>query len=1634
MVKRRRIVSLVTALCLTVTGIPMSASAAEPGNTTPEGYSYLDGYDLKWSDEFSGDTLNRDDWNVELHDPGWVNSELQAYVDSEENIQVKDGMLYINPVKKVTVINQVPSMLTNADFANGMEGWVETIANWGGADGSADAAHAIENGSIAYTINNAGNADWNVQLKQQNLNLAAGKKYIVSYDVTSTIDRQIKSGVMSTGYVWYGGSDPVLKADEKTNIRFEFTMEADDEAADFYISLGLPGADTEALDPHTVTISNLSFVAEGGDDAATKPVTKTTYTSGRISTQNKQTFTYGLFEARVKVPEGMGYLPAFWLMANDENVYGQWPRCGEIDCMEVMGQDTKKAYGTIHYGNPHSESQGTAVLGEDDASYSEEFHTFACEWEPGKITWYMDGVKFHEESDWHSTTEGQGTLTYPAPFDQPFYVILNLAIGGSWVGYPDENTSFENNPYVIDYVRVYQKDSYDEDVKKPDKDVVLRDPDETGNYINNGNFAEAEDLTDDVNWKFLTALGGEAEAKIADKTMTITTTNEGTVDYSVQLVQAGLPFEKGGIYEVSFEASAAEERTMRVDVKAPDYGYKSYMPTKVAALTTEKTTYTYEFEMKDESDANGRLEFNMGAAGNTAEIKISNVTVKKVADPDYDKTEDKGVLANGSYIYNGRFQEGTNHLGYWDVTKGGATAYVTPFNDGRRLKVTVPEGSKAPFVLSQKDLAFKEGQPYQISFTAQTDTEGMVVDVAVGGKNHTVELEAGVNKEYTFKIPATAKFANHDVSFTISTPGTVYLDNISMTEAALIKNGSFNDGTTGYEVYVDSSASASYVVDSLSEDNALDVTVNKTSDADWKIQIKQNNVKLEEGKTYTLKFDAKSSMPRDIRVIMQGGEAKSWPVYSNDNIVSLTGEYRTFEDTFTMTAATDPEAFLSICLGAVNGVEIDDQHRVVIDNISLTEVGGAGGEDGALEVVGEIADLVYTGAALKPAVKVYDGDGLLTLGKDYTVTYANNVNANSVRKVNDGMGENFNEALPYATITGKGNYTGTVKVNFNINHREIGNADANALADVTLSVNDQLLVNKARAQAVFKSLKVGKVTLKATKDFDITLTALSVKDAKGEAVEAGTEMANASVPAGYTGSFTLIVSGKGNYTGEIKKVVYVNEKPMLLKNATVTLGKNCKTRTYTGKEITLTPAYYDAATKKCYAVADGEITETEVKAEDVFIVKEGKECLVYGKDYEVSFSGNRAVGTATMTIRGIGAYQGEKTVSFKITGKTFSAGNVTVTGMKDLTYTGNALTQSDLRLSYKLDKNTTKPLRAGSDYMVQYKNNVNKGTVTVTFTGKPSAGYTGKFTKTFKINAQNIADETVITRDEYMNYIVADFDKKGAKANTWVRLKDANGNALMEGKDYKVSYTNNKAIANKEAEKAPAMTITGCGNYTGKFDVKFDIVECSVTKVNSSVVFTDPVFNAKAADGYEYKPSVKFYVGGTMLVANKDYKVSYVNNKQSDIKTMKNLIKNGEGVDEDLLPKIVIQMIDGSGYTSAGALEYTFNVYDTKLTAANTKVVVEPAVYSGEVVTPSITVYYSADKAVMNKAKNIHDVAELDKLEGLKKLDASEYRVSYSSKSVQTGKNKGALTVIGCSSNYGGSVSVKFDITAKGIK
>ena len=962
--KLRKAIPLALAMSVALTMTPIRASAEEPTQVQAEQSDLVEeneslsdeadkdneGYKLVFEDDFNGDQLDRKVWNVEKHEKGWVNGELQEYVDSDENIKVQDGYLNIIPVEKVetTSTTDGQNLLSNADFSSGMDDWTETIANWGSNGFDASAQSSVADGAITYTITNPGNDLWHVQLKQT-VKLAAKKHYTLSYKVKSDVARTIETGVQGdeeNNYISYGAKTQSLQAEKEESVSIDVYAEEGYDTATLYFSLGRKTGDTSIPDASVVTISDISLVETTanmlpanafGDNATAGTKVKKSYTSGRISTQNLKTFTYGRFEVRAKVPNGQGYLPAFWLMANDENVYGQWPRCGEIDCMEVMGQDTNKLYGTIHYGNPHAESQGTYTIKDGEKSFSDDFHTFTCDWEPGKITWYVDGIKYHEESNWHSTTEGQGTLTYPAPFDQPFYIILNLAVGGSWVGNPNEETSFVNNPFVVDYVRVYQKDSYDENVTRPEvKFEPTNEPDESGNYIKNSTFAEAEDLTDDTNWKFITALDGAATAEIKDNSMVIKTEKAGTVDYSVQLVQANVPFEKGATYEVSFDAQASENRKMNVDVKAPDRGYQSYMKTMVPELTTEMKHFSTQFVMKADSDVNGRLEFNMGNAG-SGDIVLKNVVVRKTAEPDPNAKEEKTILANGSCIYNGSFQEGKNHLGYWDITPEGADIKVTGLSDGRRL---VTEGKSV--TISQSDLAFKEGTAYALSFDAYAQN-GATVVATVGGNTYKVNVEAGnEKKDYVVKIPATAKFTDKTVSLKIE--GAISLDNVKMVEDAKIKNGSFNDSLSGYEVYVDSAAKATVVVDSLKENNALDVTVDDTGADDWRIQIKQNNVLLEKGKKYKLSYEAKSTIDRKIRVVMQGGAALGWPVYSehsddqdaNDGIVTLTSEYQKFTEEFIMTEETDAQAFLSICLGNVGG-QITDQHRIVIDNISLVE-------------------------------------------------------------------------------------------------------------------------------------------------------------------------------------------------------------------------------------------------------------------------------------------------------------------------------------------------------------------------------------------------------------------------------------------------------------------------------------------------------------------------------------------------------------------------------------------------------------------------------------------------------------------------------------------------------------------------
>ena len=175
------------------------------------------------------------------------------------------------------------------------------------------------------------------------------------------------------------------------------------------------------------------------------------YTSARLRTANKADFTYGRFEMRAKMPAGQGLWPAFWLLPTDY-VFGGWAASGEIDVMEYLGNDTRTVYGTIHYGGEYPSntySGGARTL--SSGNLVDDFHVYAVEWDEFEMRWYLDGQLYSTKTSWWSSGGA-----YPAPFNQRFHMLLNLAVGGNWPGAPNGSTQFPAT-FEVDYVRVFQE-------------------------------------------------------------------------------------------------------------------------------------------------------------------------------------------------------------------------------------------------------------------------------------------------------------------------------------------------------------------------------------------------------------------------------------------------------------------------------------------------------------------------------------------------------------------------------------------------------------------------------------------------------------------------------------------------------------------------------------------------------------------------------------------------------------------------------------------------------------------------------------------------------------------------------------------------------------------------------------------------------------------------------------------------------------------------------------------------------------------------------------------------------------------------------------------------------------------------
>jgi len=173
------------------------------------------------------------------------------------------------------------------------------------------------------------------------------------------------------------------------------------------------------------------------------------YTSARLDTAGKFDQAYGRFEAKVKIPYGQGIWPAFWMLGNDiEKV--SWPTCGEIDIMENIGREPAFAHGTIH-GPGYSGEKGIgAPYPLATGRFADDYHVFAAEWEPKQIRFYVDDHLYATRT---SADLPAGTKWV---YDHPFFVILDLAIGGGWPGNPDQTTVFPQT-MLVDYVRVYRK-------------------------------------------------------------------------------------------------------------------------------------------------------------------------------------------------------------------------------------------------------------------------------------------------------------------------------------------------------------------------------------------------------------------------------------------------------------------------------------------------------------------------------------------------------------------------------------------------------------------------------------------------------------------------------------------------------------------------------------------------------------------------------------------------------------------------------------------------------------------------------------------------------------------------------------------------------------------------------------------------------------------------------------------------------------------------------------------------------------------------------------------------------------------------------------------------------------------------
>ena len=225
----------------------------------------------------------------------------------------------------------------------------------------------------------------------------------------------------------------------------EFDTNGVPDDSNWVFDLGAGGWGNNELQTYTSDSSNI--YVEDGSLRITAIKAGGSYTSARIKTQGKFDQKYGRFEASIKMPWGPGIWPAFWMLGADIET-NPWPQCGEIDIMEYRGQEPHLIHGSVHGPGYSGGAAITKSYGFQDDRFDLEYHLFAIEWGEDYIQYFVDDDLYQEINP--------EDLTGDWVYDAPFFLLLNVAVGGDYVGFPTDDTPFPQSMY-IDYIRVYEE-------------------------------------------------------------------------------------------------------------------------------------------------------------------------------------------------------------------------------------------------------------------------------------------------------------------------------------------------------------------------------------------------------------------------------------------------------------------------------------------------------------------------------------------------------------------------------------------------------------------------------------------------------------------------------------------------------------------------------------------------------------------------------------------------------------------------------------------------------------------------------------------------------------------------------------------------------------------------------------------------------------------------------------------------------------------------------------------------------------------------------------------------------------------------------------------------------------------------